>query len=177
MKNILLPTDLSVQSLWPIHNIVKEANNQKVNIRVVHLLNQPTGITDLLWLNSSKPYKQVPASFTEAFQLLKNKYAHAIEKMEFSFVYGSTARFVNNFIAGNNIDAVYMLTNYKYAQPLSNSVNSVLLFQKCKVTMHQLPLHAEALSNYQILSALLDGNEQYTAPAASKSIKSTISFS
>ncbi len=174
MKNILLPTDLSIQSLWPVHNIVKEAAKQKLAIHVVHLLNLPSSISDLLFLKENTPYRSIPDSFIEAFQLLKNKYSSVIEKMELRFVYGNTSRFLNNFIKGNDIETVYLLTNYNYAQPLPLSVNFPSLLNKCKVEVRQLPIYREALSEYQILSALLTSNEQMETLKPFKAVKPAI---
>lgn len=175
MKNILLPTDLSVQSLWPIHNIVKDAGNQKVTIHVVHMLTLPTSITELLTLN--KPYDEVPATFFEALQLLRNKYKEAIEKVEFQLLYCDTSRYLNHFVEGNRIDAVYLLANYEYAQPLSKSAKCMVYFNRCKVPVHKLPLHAEAFSEYQILSALLNQGGQNEIVPSPTAVKPEVSYS
>lgn len=153
MKTILLPSDLSIQSLYPVHNIIKEANGESVNIMVVHFLSLSTSISDLLTLK--EPYGQIPSHFTEAFQSLRNKYRVAINKLEFRFVYCNTTRYLNNFIEGNNINEVYLLDNYRYGTPLNNSVECKNFFSKCKVKVNHLSLRPEAQSEYQILSSLL----------------------
>ena len=123
MKNILLPTDLTVQSLWPVHTIVKDAATEKVNICLVHMLSMPTSVYDLFFLKESKPYQQVPTHFTEAYQMLGNRYADAIGKINFRFVYCNSSRLLCNYVEGNGIDAAYLLDNYKYEKPLPQSVN------------------------------------------------------
>ena len=163
MKNILLPTDFTVQSLWPIHNIVKEAGEEKINVIIAHSLHMPSSISDLLFLRH--PFDKVPAHFREAYQLLCNRYKSIINKMEFKFIYCSSSPAVNNFLEANHIDAVYILDNYKYGRPLNDSANFCSCLKKCKVPVRNLPLHAEAFSDYQILSALL-GNDK---PAAKQS--------
>jgi hypothetical protein len=177
MKNVLLPTDLTVQSLWPIHNIVKDAKHHKLTIHVAHMLSLPTSISDLLSTRKNKPQHAIPANFTEACHMLRNKYNKAIDSIRFTFIYGNTSRYVNNFIEGYQIDAIYMLTNYTYGEPLPQSINFTSLLHKCKVPLHQLPLHNEAFSDYQILSALLYGDEQYKTPAATLLTNPLISYS
>lgn len=177
MKNILLPTDLSVQSLWPVHDIVKEAGDDQLVIHVVHMLSTPGSLMDLFSLKESRPYNEVPANFTEAFQMLCQKYKGKIEKMHFRFVYGNTTRFLRNFIEGNQIDVVYTLSNYEYAKPFNNSLCFVNDLCKCKVPLRQLPLHADAASEYQILSALLYSGEYAIERTIAKATKTTISYS
>ncbi len=177
MKKVLLPTDLTVQSLWPIHNIVRDTKYQKITIHAVHMLTLPTGISDLLSVRKNKPYHAVPANFKEACHMLSNKYNSSIDNIRFTFVYGNTLRYVNNFIEGYQIDAIYMLTNYKYGKPLPQSIDFTPIIHKCKVPLHQLPLHNEAFSEYQILSALLFGDEQYNTPESTPLTNPLISYS
>ncbi|MEI6949229.1 hypothetical protein V9K67_18740 [Paraflavisolibacter sp. H34] len=178
MKNVLLHTDLTVQSLWPVHNIVREAKGKPLTIKVVHLLSMPGSITDLLFLKENKPYRSLPESFREAFQLLSNKYRSLKVTLDFKFVYGATARFLKNFVRANDIEAVYILTNYTYELPLASSVDFVPLLKECHTMVHPLPLHPEACSEYQILSALLYNiEEEPQAPESSRPFPSSISYS
>jgi hypothetical protein len=176
MKKILLPTDLTVQSLSPIHDIIKDAKDEKVAVQVVHMLHLPTSITDLLFLKENKPYDSVPENFAEAFQMLRNKYKGSLESITLKFVYCNTSRYLNNFIEANNIDAVYMLGDYKYRQPLKESVKFSTYISKCNVPLHQLPMQQEAYADYQILSSLLVNNEPYS-PSSAQAKKVAGSFS
>lgn len=176
MENILLPTDLSVQSLYPIHKIVKEANGEEISIKVVHLLSLPTSITDLLSLRENKLYSSLPESFIEAFQMLCNKYKSEVERIDFEFVYCNTTRYMNNFIEANNIKAVYFLSNYKYTEPLSQSVNFTSYLNKAKVPVHKIPLQSAAVSDYQNLSVLLNSNEHFKESAGNRLAKTAVSY-
>jgi hypothetical protein len=167
MKSVLLPADLSVQSLSPVHNVVRDAKNEKVVINVVHVLSLPTSITDLLFIAENKPYNKVPDNFIEAFEMLRNKYKRVIEKISFDFVYCSNSRYLNNFIEGNGIEAIYMLDNYSYKQPLQQSQKFTAFIEKCKVPLIKCPLPAEVLSEYQTLSSLLSGSNRQPVDSAS----------
>lgn len=158
MKTILLPTDLSIQSLYPVHDIVKEANGESLEIIVVHFLSLSTSISDLL--TTRDPYSEIPGHFTEAYQSLRNKYQDVIGKLTFKFVYCNTTRYLNNFIEGNNVSTVYLLENYTYGTPLKNSVALKNYFAKCKVKVIHISLHSEATSSYHILSPLLVKQER-----------------
>jgi hypothetical protein len=177
MKNILLPTDLTVQSLRPVHDIVKDANGQPITIHVVHLISLPTSITDLLFHRQNKPYQAVPATFMEAVQLLRNKYAASVEKIVFDFVFCNTTRYFNNFLEGNNIDAVYMINGYHYLQPLKQSEKVSYYLNKCKVQVCKVAVNEEALAQYQNLSALLNNQEGAKNVAPARTTKPVISYS
>ncbi|MCW3080276.1 hypothetical protein [Segetibacter sp.] len=176
MKNVLLPTDLTVQSLRPVHKIVEGANGEPVTVFIAHLIGPPTSITDLLFIGQGKPYHKVPVSFKEAVQLLRNKYVGLVT-IVFDFVYCNTSRYFNNFIEGHHINEVYMLDNYKYKNSLPQSENPVLHINKCKAQLHKLSLHEEATLDYLNLSSLLNGHEQMNSQEHNTSGKRAISYS
>lgn len=177
MQNVLLPTDLTVQSLRPIHDIVKDARGQQVTIQVVHFISLPTSISDLLFINQSKPYHAIPAKFKEAFQLLLHKYQGDVKSIVFDFVFCSSTRYLNNFVEGHKIDAVYMLKDYNYLRPLKQSENFMPLFNKCNVPVQKVALDAEAVSDYGNFSALLNGSEQLANSRANRKENTTVSYS
>ncbi|OLY91155.1 hypothetical protein SAMN05444008_11217 [Cnuella takakiae] len=164
MKHIMLPTDFTVQSLWPIHNIVRDARGEKICIQVVHLIGMPMDISGLLWARENKPYREVPEGFREAFELLCHRYKPVIGKMVLRFVYGNTVRLLHHHIESAQIAAVYLLENYQYGKPLPNSIDLTGMLNNCPVPVLRLPLHAGALSDYQILSALLDDELEAEQP-------------
>ena len=156
MKNILVPTDFSLQSLSIIHDIVSK-ESERVKIHLFHMVLIPNDLTDLLFLRKSHLHAQVPDNFREAIQLLRNKYQKQVAKIDFSFYYGSRASVVSSIIESNNIDRVYMLANYQYKQPLPSSVNIMPLVEKCKLPVEKVNLRGKAFSQAQTgaFSALL----------------------
>jgi hypothetical protein len=152
-----IPTDLTVQSLAPIHRVVQDAGNEKIIIRLVHLLSLPTSIAGLLLSEENKPHSAVSDNFIEAYQMLQYKYNHAIEKIVFNFVYCSTSRYLNNYMQGNHIGEVYMPDNYSYMQPLDQSEKFETMIKRCKVPLIKVPFHSGVLSEHQALSTLLAG--------------------
>lgn len=177
MKHIMLPTDLTVQSLWPIHNIVRDARGEKICIQVVHMIGMPMDITSLLWARENRPYQAVPEGFREAFELLCNRYKPVIEQMVLRFVYGNTTRVLRNHLEHAKIEAIYLLENYQYGKPLSNSIDFTGMLHNCPVPVQRLPLHAGALSDYQILSALLDDSREAERPRQAPSAPRVANYS
>ncbi|WP_345258175.1 hypothetical protein [Flaviaesturariibacter amylovorans] len=155
MTQILLPTDLTVRSLWPVHQIARNEAGPAPVIQLVHLLEPPTGIGDLLSARRNKPWEAVPPAFTEALELLRTRYEGRIAGLHFRFLYGSTGRYLRRFVEGAGIDAVYALGDYRYERPLPASLPFEDLLPKCGVPVHYVSLREGALADYQILSSLL----------------------
>lgn len=178
MKNVMLPTDFTVQSLWPVHNIVKEAGGEKICIQVVHVLGMPVDVTDLLMIKSSKPYHEIPMHFREAFELLCHKYKGVIEKMVVRFIYGNTSRVLNNHIASCKIDEVYLIDNHDYGLPFKNSISFAALMKGCcNVPVRRVALPSDAFLPYQIFSSLLDTDGAATPVQRDQRTPSAMSFS
>ena len=138
MKNILVPTDFSVQSLQLVHEIVKRHPQQKVSICLVHMVHIPTDITDLLFVKRHRLYDYVPAKFSQAIEMLKNKYASRIAGMALEFYYGSTATVLNSIIENRKIEEVFVFAGHAYALPLKQSVDMIRLLGKCKVAVNKI---------------------------------------
>ena len=166
MKNVLLPTDLSIQSLWPIHQIVTDAKQEPVKIHLVHLVYLPTSISDLLFLNESKYCQQIPENFKEAIQVFRYKYGTDIQVVGPRFIYCNTSAYLRNFVEGNHVSAIYKLVNYEYKLPFKDSVNFSKMLGKCRVPVNELSLKEESFAQHLNLSVLLSG--EYQTPATEK---------
>lgn len=165
MKNILLLSDLSLASLWPVHAVAKEQTAQPVTIHVVHMLTLPTSISDLLLLKRNKPYASVGRQFTEALQLLKNKYSGQIASIRFRFLYGNNARVLNNFIEAARIDCTYITAGIRTEKAFEESVDFRPLLKRCSVPVRQTPLQRTAEAGLQGLSVLLDDETSFRTAA------------
>lgn len=156
MKNILAPTDFSLQSLSIVHDIVSREHD-KIRIHFFHMVLMPNDISQLLYSRKSHLHAQVPESFIEALQLLKNKYLKKVEKIDFHFYYGSTASVVNSIIENTKADKLYLLANYKYSLPLQSSVNMMPAVNKCKLPAEMVYLKGRIFTQGKMdtLSALL----------------------
>lgn len=143
MKNILVPTDFSVQSLQLVHEIVRKHPQQKVCICLVHMVHIPTDIADLLFVKRHRLHDHVPAKFSQAIEMLKNKYASRIEWMGLEFYYGSTATVLNGIIENRKIQEVFVFADHAYGLPLPQSVDMIRLLGKCKVAVNKIALKAK----------------------------------
>lgn len=148
MKNILVPTDLSLQSLNIIHEIINN-EKEKLNIHLIHMVQHPNEITELLYKRKSHLYEHVPNSFTEALQVLRNKYLSQINNIMLSFYYGNRVAVVNIIIESNKIDAVYLLSDHQYMLPLKSSVSMVPLIKRCRLPVEMVHSKASVFSQSQ----------------------------
>ena len=133
MKRILVPTDFTVQSLQLVHEIVKRNPQQQLSIHLVHLVQIPADITELLFVKKSRLHDQVPYKFSQAVEMLKNKYASCIAWMGIEFYYGSTATALNNIIENRKIQEVFVFAGHAYGKPLKGSVDAISLLNRCRV--------------------------------------------
>lgn len=163
MKTILLPTDLTLQSLIPIHRIAAENKNGDCRILAVHMLQLPTSINDLLFIGRTNHYKRVPSTFTEAVELLCNKYKEQGVKLIFQVIYCESATYLKNFIRANNVDEVCLLDGYQYSAAFPDSADLKYVISKCREKVTKVPVQTEDVFSFQGLSALLQGKESYKA--------------
>lgn len=157
MKNVLIPTDLTVQSLWPIHKLVNDANGETLNIYLVHVLYMPTDFHELIGIRKANPRELASANFLEAYEILRNKNKSVINMLHLDFIYGSNKRILANYMEGKAIDEIYQLTNFNYNFDLLQSVDFIPYLKQGQIPVIQMPFHIEKLSDYQTLSTLLTG--------------------
>jgi hypothetical protein len=133
MKNILLPTDLTLASLYPIHEICRNQKGEPCNIYVVHTLNMPTGIADLLFIRQRKPYEMVPDQFSEALEMLRRKYASVLQLLSFEFLWSNTRLYLRQFMESRNIGSICLLEDHPYRHRLPQSTPLLSVLQKCNI--------------------------------------------
>jgi hypothetical protein len=131
MKNILLPTDLTLASLYPIHEICRKHAGQPCNIYVVHTLHMPTGIADLLFIQQRKPYEMLSDQFSEALEMLRRKYAPGLQLLSFEFLWSNTRLYLRHYMESRSISSIYLLEDHPYRQRLPQSTPLLPVLHKC----------------------------------------------
>lgn len=141
MKNILVPTDLSIRSLNYLHNLA-ERNDDVVSITLMHALRMPDSILDLwMFTKSGKHHSLVTGDFREACEVMKNKYARTIREIKVEFFYGSTSPALRNFLKAHEIHEVAVPQSFVYQCPGKESYNPEKLLKKCRLPIMQLLPH------------------------------------
>lgn len=155
MKHILIPTDFSIHSLQPVHDVFAANSGEPVRITLLHPLQMPAGIGDLLLLSRRrKPYELINEAFRDACTILKNKYASQLKELKTEFVYGSTRSLIGNYLEAAGVSAVYMLEQYAYDQGGKQSADITHVFRRLKTPLHYT--HAPLAERGNIRPALTD---------------------
>ncbi len=164
MKHILIPTDLSVASLYPVHAACSENFEAISHVTFIHTLEMPSGIAELFFSSSEKPYHLLSPEFCEALDLLRAKYATADRSLVFEFFYGNGKSRLRQFIQSRMIHEIWMLDEYEYAGSLPQSL-------PMREVMHKLDCPVKVVARpyqpaFQALGSLL----YYKRPSASQKV-------
>lgn len=131
MKHVLIPTDFTIASLQTVHAAMVQFPNEPIRISLLHLLEMPTGIGDLLMRAVRKdPNHLITADFQKACEIIKNKYGNKIAQMDILFRYGNTKNYVQNLLEGLSVDAIVLDPEFKWSLPHNSSVPMTPLLRK-----------------------------------------------
>lgn len=159
MKPVFIPTDFTLESLWPLQYVLDHYPDEPVNIIMGHMVSLPGSITDLLQSRRSEFYRSIPESFCNALGMLKQHYGNRIRTIQVKFIYGSTCRLLKNYLQAHDVDFVYMLSDHYYTQPLQQSIAYTDFLSKCPVRLYQVPLHRGLKTGFVGISDLLKHTE------------------
>jgi hypothetical protein len=139
MVHIILPTDFSIGSLQPVHEVMQYHRHDVVRITMLHLVDIPTGIGDLLFrLRRMDERFPIPQHFLDACEILANRYDSRLTGIAPVIRYGSTAGFLENLLSGLKSDVVYYQADYKEQSPFEDSIPLVPLLKRCHANIVQL---------------------------------------
>lgn len=131
MKNILVPTDFTIQSLHLIVQTAETMHDEEINIVLFHVFNPPFDITELLFLKREPLYAElITEGFRKECHKLKKRYSSVIGSINFKPLYGTTKSVFRNFAEANNIDLIVWPNEYnlyaghKYSYNPENLVKS-----------------------------------------------------
>ncbi|MBZ4188425.1 universal stress protein [Niabella beijingensis] len=121
MKTILVPTDLSTESISIVHKALQHSREHKVEIILLHLVQPVHDIGDLLRSSKRRFYSQLPQAFCEAVQVLKKCYLEQAH-IRFEICYCNTGRVFRHILESNHITEIYLLNGYSYQTPFKESI-------------------------------------------------------
>lgn len=142
MKTIAIPTDFTIESLNTVKGALAMLKDEKVNLILVYSAYLSGSITDLLFLSKPKYLASMQNDkFTEACEILTNKYASQIESFQVELFPGTSHSFFTHFLAGNNIDEVFIPKNYRL-KPGKRGFDPIPYFKKTKLPLTEVDWHA-----------------------------------
>ena len=123
MKHILIPTDFTLGSL----NVLRfgaDAFNDELTITLLHFMEMPDSITDLLMLpRETSNFNLISPEFREGISLILNRYGSQIKRIRNDYFVGNGRRQFKNYLEHHKIDTIVFPENYKMSMPSKRSYN------------------------------------------------------
>lgn len=132
MKNILIPTDFSVESLSWTKSLLNQFKQERLNIVLIHVFLISDSILDLMLLSRrSKEYEYVSNEFWQACKHVEQRYHPQINSIQVKCFYGSTVAVFKNYLAANRIDLIVCPDDYRFKKLGKASFDPYQLIKKC----------------------------------------------
>ncbi|PZU90102.1 MAG: hypothetical protein DI529_03560 [Chryseobacterium sp.] len=133
---ILIATDFSLESLDILKKVLKKKNDSgdesKYNILLVSGYEMNDSIRDLLFSTKNTIFNKIRSEeFCDAYNIIKNKYPHLVNKIICDIFSGSFQRTFNNFIDAKKVDEAYYAAA-KSKNLHKNQFEITSFLKKCK---------------------------------------------
>jgi len=118
IKSILIATDYSLESLHLLKEVLKEKNTSEdqnqYTVFLVSGYDAGDSIRDLLFTTKSTIFNKIkPQEFDDAYEIIKNKYPHLIDKIICDVFTGSFQRTFDQYIKAGQIEEAYYSSSIK----------------------------------------------------------------
>lgn len=139
-KTILFPTDFTIESLTVLRTVLSESKpDETFDIILLHGVHLTDSITDLLFFSKQKVINQIVSKeFNEACAVIKNKYASKINSMRKDIFTGFTQSAFNSYVEANQIESVYLPSNFEWSLNKKKSFDLVPFINKSKLPIYQI---------------------------------------
>lgn len=138
MKTIAIPTDFTIESLNTVKGALNVLKGEKVNLVLVYSAYLSGSITDLLFLSKPKYLASLQNDkFTEACEILQNKYASQIHSINVDLFPGTSQNFFTHFLVGNAVDEVFVPKRYRLKTG-KRGFDSIPYFKKAKLPLTEV---------------------------------------
>lgn len=137
MRNVLIPTDFSVESLAMVDKTAQTLDGESLNIILFHAFEIPFYVSDIFAIRDKKlPYADlVTEAFRNACKRSKLQYSKTIRSIAIRHLYGSTNAVFRNFVDANDIDLIVCPDHYLFQPVQKDSVNPESMFRKAGVPL------------------------------------------
>lgn len=122
MKNVLIPTDFTLESLENIGRLAENLPKEKLNIRLVHFIKLSDSMSELLLLSQrTKEHELITDEFILQADEWRRKYGSQIQSVQVTCFYGSTVAVFQNYLEGNEMDAIAHTPGFNYGKASKHS--------------------------------------------------------
>lgn len=131
MRNVLIPTDFSIESLRLAEQALEALDDQTMTITLFHAFDISGFAPDMLGSSRRLPYGHL---LTDAFRIackrLKENYPQVLQGIHIRHMYGNNNAVFRNFIDAHDIDMIVCPDNYVFTTVTPQSINPIYLFEK-----------------------------------------------
>lgn len=130
MRKILIPTDLSVNSLILLERALDDCQ-QLTNIVLVYGASLSSSITELLFYSKEDYLEELKSeTFNKAITIIENKHEDVINSLTIDIFFGGTKNAFNNFIEGQKITHAYLPSDGRTLKCKRKNVFNIVPFLK-----------------------------------------------
>ena len=134
MRNVLIPTDFTTQSLQLVARSLEALDEQPTNIILFHAFEINCNAEDFLGSTRRLPYADVLTDeFRNGCRRLKTTFAKFVHQVNIRHMYGTSVSVFRNFIDANDIDVIIYPNNYIFQKVTACSVNPDKMFRKAGI--------------------------------------------
>lgn len=140
IKNILIPTDFTVESLNLVKSFLKQKKSDFVcNIILLHGTTLSDSITDLLFFSKSRAIESLSnKAFEEACDIIRNKYDSQINIVKKDIFTGKNQAAFDHYIAANKIDEAYIPSDYTSGRTDGKSFDLIPYIKKSSLHVKEV---------------------------------------
>lgn len=108
-RTILIPTDLSVNSLKTLKFALNESPSSDLDIILMFAHTPSSGISDLLFYSPQKTLRALRnQSFNDALEVLRNRYEHKVRSLRVELFHGRTNSAFTDFVQIHRVDEIHV---------------------------------------------------------------------
>lgn len=139
-KIILIPVDFCVASLNTLKLALDSFKEEKTEILLVYAEYLDDSITDLMFYSENRRIQTLlsqSSEFEEGLEIIKNRYHQNIHSITMKLIHSSNRNFLNKFLAGNNVEEIFIPKDYKF-RLLKRAFDPVDLLKEIKLPVTEI---------------------------------------
>ncbi|MFZ5973056.1 MAG: hypothetical protein ACOYXA_15825 [Bacteroidota bacterium] len=153
-KTILVPTDLTIESLNILSYAIRHEDNGPLDIVLLNGYRSSDSIIDLLFFNKENERDTlVSKEFKEAYEILKNRNASKVNSIAVEFFSGFNKAAMRNLLEARAVEKIYLPATYKMRELHARSFDITPLLRGQQLPFTEVNWSSQAHTPEKNLSA------------------------
>lgn len=137
-KTILIPTDLTVESLHTLKLALMQNETVQVRILLMYPYRLGDSITDLLFYSPGKIINnEISPEFEEGISILKNRFFHTLHSLSIQLFHGNNTNAFTQYANAYDIHEIYLPQSYLLKNG-KKGFDPIPLIDKNKFIVHEV---------------------------------------